>query len=103
MFTSKLTTYLLVFSIAGVYVTAQDEALDCDVCADNAGLDAAIGSNAAGGAGIVGMNGAPGCPGCPGGNGGNGDGSGAGGAGAVGGNGGAGTGTKGKQKCNTIP
>lgn len=50
MFTSKLTTYFLVLSIAVIYVKAQNCACDDNVD----GADAAVGSNAAGGAGVIG-------------------------------------------------
>lgn len=93
MFTKKLTTYLLVLSVAGFYVTAQD----CKCSDDVDGKDADPNSDAAGGVGIAGANGLPGCPGCRGGNGGMGAGNGAGGAGGAGGIGGIGTDTKGKQ------
>lgn len=57
MFISKFTTYLLVLSIAGFCVTAND---DCE-CSDTVdGKDAAEGSGAAGGVGAVGANGSPG-------------------------------------------
>lgn len=91
MFTSKLTIYLLVLSIAGFCVTAQE----CFCSNDVDGKDADLNSGAAGGVGIVGANGLPGCAGCRGGNGGKGDGSGAGGVGGIGGNGGIGSGTEG--------
>lgn len=103
MFTTKLTTYLLVLSIAGFCVTAdqvQDECF-CDTKLVD-GQDAAPGSNAAGGVGGIGANGKPGCPGCPGGRGGAGDGSAAGGVGGLGGNGGAATDTKRKRNNITI-
>ncbi len=62
MFTSKLTTYLLVLSIAGFYVSAADDECACDNSLVD-GKDAAPGSAAAGGVGGVGKAGAPGCPG----------------------------------------
>lgn len=91
MFTLKLTTYLLVLSVAGFYVTADDACFCDDKLVD--GKDADAGSGAAGGLGGVGANGKPGCPGCRGGHGGAGDGSAAGGVGGLGGNGGAATDT----------
>lgn len=62
MFTSKLTTYFLVLSIAGFCVLAADEECICDDSLVD-GKDAAKGSAAAGGVGGVGNAGAPGCPG----------------------------------------
>ncbi len=102
MFTSTLTIFFVVLSIAGFHVTARVNAQACKCDDKNVdGADAKVGSGAAGGVGKIGANGQPGCPGCRGGNGGKGDGSGAGGAGGVGGNGGAGVGNKkGKQNLN---
>lgn len=91
MFTLKLTTFLLVLSVAGFYVTADECACPKKVDGD----DAEPNSGLAGKDGQIGDNGQPGCPGCRGGNGGKGDGSGAGGVGAVGGNGGQGVDDKG--------
>lgn len=61
MFTSKLTTCLLVLSVAGFYVSADDQCVCDNKLVD--GKDAQKGSDAAGGIGGVGNAGAPGCPG----------------------------------------